>query len=43
VTTRQVSATGTISFAAAQYKAGAWPAGQEVEVICDGGLVQLHH
>ncbi|MBI2708409.1 MAG: transposase family protein [Actinobacteria bacterium] len=43
VTTRRVSAKGTISFAAAQYKAGVWLAGQEVEVVCEGGLVQLHH
>jgi hypothetical protein len=43
VTTRRVSSKGTISFAAAQYKAGAWLTGQEVEVLCDGGLVQLHH
>jgi transposase InsO family protein len=43
VTTRRVSGKGTISFAAAQYKAGAWLAGQEVEVVCEGGLVQLHH
>jgi transposase InsO family protein len=43
VTTRRVSAQGTISFAAAHYKAGVWLAGQAVEVICDGGLVQLHH
>ncbi len=43
VTTRRVSGKGTISFAAAHYKAGAWLAGQEVEVVCDGGLVQLHH
>jgi transposase InsO family protein len=43
VTTRRVSAKGTISFAAAQYKAGVWLAGQTVEVVCEGGLVQLHH
>jgi transposase InsO family protein len=43
VTTRRVSARGTISFAAAQYKAGVWLAGQEVTVVCEGGLVQLHH
>jgi transposase InsO family protein len=43
VTTRRVSAKGTISFATASYKAGVWLAGQTVEVICDGGLVQLHH
>ena len=42
-TTRRVSAKGTISFAAASYQAGVWLAGQEVEVVCDGGLVQLHH
>ena len=43
VTTRRVSAKGTISFASVQYKAGAWLAGQTVEVVCEGGLVQLHH
>lgn len=43
VTTRRVSSRGTISFAAAQYKAGRWLAGQTVEVTCEGGLVQLHH
>jgi hypothetical protein len=43
VTTRRVSATGTISFAAVRYKAGAWLAGQTVEVVCEAGLVQLHH
>jgi transposase InsO family protein len=43
VTTRRVSAKGTISFAAAQYKAGVWLAGQAVEVLCEGSLVQLHH
>ncbi len=43
VTTRRVSAKGTISFAAASYKAGVWLAGQEVCVVCEGGLVQLHH
>ena len=43
VTTRRVTAKGIISFAGASYKAGAWLAGQQVEVICDGGLVQLHH
>jgi transposase InsO family protein len=42
-TTRRVSTKGMISFAAAQYKAGAWLAGQTVEVVCEGGLVQLHH
>lgn len=43
VTTRRVGAKGTISFASAQYKAGAWLAGQTVEVVCEGGLAQLHH
>ncbi len=42
-TTRRVSTKGTISFAAASYKAGVWLAGQTVEVVCEGGLVQLHH
>jgi hypothetical protein len=43
VTTRRVSAKGTIGFATATYKAGAWLAGQTVEVTCDAGLVQLWH
>ena len=43
MTTRRVNAKGTISFAAARYRAGVWLAGQEVEVVCDGGLVQLRH
>jgi transposase InsO family protein len=43
VTTRRVGRSGTISFATATYKAGVWLAGQNVEVVCDGGLVQLHH
>jgi hypothetical protein len=38
-----VSVKGTISFATATYKAGAWLAGQTVDVVCDAGLVQLHH
>jgi transposase InsO family protein len=42
-TTRRVDAKGTISFASTRYKAGAWLAGQPVEVTCDGGLVQLWH
>jgi transposase InsO family protein len=42
-TTRRVSSKGLISFAMARYKAGAWLAGQEVEVRCEGGLVQLFH
>lgn len=43
VTTRRVSSKGTIGFATVTYKAGAWLAGQTVEVSCEGGLVQIHH
>ena len=43
VTTRRVSAKGTIGFATVTYKAGVWLAGQTVEVVCEGGLVQIHH
>jgi transposase InsO family protein len=44
VTSRRVNVDGTISFATARYKAGGrWLAGQSVEVVCDGGLVQILH
>jgi transposase InsO family protein len=43
VTTRRVSAGGTISFATATYKAGRWLAGQTVEIVCEDGLVHLSH
>jgi transposase InsO family protein len=43
VTTRRVSSKGTIGFATVLYKAGVWLAGQTVEVVCEGGLVQIHH
>jgi hypothetical protein len=43
VTTRRVSAKGTIGFATVVYKAGAWLGGQTVEVTCEGALVQIHH
>jgi hypothetical protein len=44
VTTRRVQVDGAISFATTRYKAGGrWLAGQSVEVVCDGGLVQLFH
>ena len=43
VTTRRVSAKGTIGFATVAYKAGVWLAGQTVEVTCEGGLVQIRH
>ena len=42
-TTRRVDAKGHISFASAHYPVGRWLAGQDVTVVCDGGLVQLHH
>lgn len=41
--TRRVGTSGTISFASQHYKAGVWLAGETVEVVCDGGLVHLHH
>ncbi len=43
VITSRASTVGTISFATARFKAGVWLAGQSVEVVCDGSLVQLHH
>ena len=43
LTTRRVSSKGTIGFAIVLYKAGAWLAGQTVDVTCEGGLVQIHH
>jgi transposase InsO family protein len=42
-TTRRVGRNGHISFAAARYRAGVWLAGEDVTVVCDGGLVHLHH
>lgn len=42
-TTRRVGRNGLISFASAKYRAGVWLAGQDVTVVCDGGLVQLQH
>jgi transposase InsO family protein len=41
--TRRVGRNGRISFAGAQYRAGVWLAGEDVAVVCDGGLVHLHH
>jgi transposase InsO family protein len=44
VTTRRVNTGGTISFASTRYKAGGrWLAGQTVEVVCEGALVQIFH
>ena len=41
--TRRVGRNGLIGFAAAHYRAGVWLAGEDVSVICEDGLVQLHH
>jgi len=41
--TRRVGPKGTISFAAVRYPVGVWLAGQDVDVVCDGALVQIHH
>ncbi len=41
--TRRVGSTGLISFAGARYGVGVWLAGEAVTVVCDGGLVHLHH
>jgi transposase InsO family protein len=41
--TRRVSAKGTVSFAAVHYKVGVWAAGQDVQLVCESGLVQIHH
>ncbi len=41
--TRRVGAKGEISFATVRYKAGVWSAGQNVEVVCDGGVLHIHH
>lgn len=41
--TRRVGRNGLISFASAKYRAGVWLAGQDVTVVCDGGLVHLQH
>jgi transposase InsO family protein len=40
-TTRRVGVNGLISFASAKYRV--WLAGQDVTVVCDGGLVHLQH
>lgn len=42
-TTRRVGRNGLISFASASYRARVWLAGEDVTVICDGGLVHLQH
>jgi transposase InsO family protein len=43
VARRRVSSNGPISFASTYYLAGVWLAGETVEVICEGGVVHLHH
>lgn len=40
---RRVASNGRISFASTYYLAGVWLAGETIEVICDGGVVHLHH
>jgi transposase InsO family protein len=40
---RRVGKNGLISFAATHYRAGVWLAGENVSVICEDGLVHLHH
>ena len=40
---RRVGRNGQISFAAAKYTVGVWLAGETVQVVCDTGLVHLHH
>ncbi len=40
---RRVGRNGLISFAAVHYRAAVWLAGEDVTVICDGGLVHLEH
>jgi hypothetical protein len=41
--TRRVGGNGQISFAATRYMAGKWLAGETVELVCEDGLVQIHH
>jgi hypothetical protein len=41
--TRRVGVKGTISFASVQYNVGRWAVGETVDVVCDGGLVEIHH
>ena len=43
VARRRVGANGRISFASTYYLAGVWLAGETVEIVCDGGVVHLHH
>jgi len=40
---RKVDSRGLISFASTRYRAGAWLAGQTVEITVDRGLVRIYH
>lgn len=41
--TRRVTRGGKVSFASTLYSVGVWLAGQDVEIVCDQHLVQIHH
>jgi transposase InsO family protein len=41
--TRRVTRGGKVSFASTSYAVGVWLAGQDVEIVCDHNLVQIHH
>lgn len=41
--TRRVTRGGKVSFASTLYPVGVWLAGQDVEIVCDHSLVQIHH
>jgi transposase InsO family protein len=41
--TRRVGANGQVSFASARYMAGKWLAGETVELVCEDGVVAIHH
>ena len=41
--TRRVTRGGKVSFASTLYPVGVWLAGQDVAIVCDHNLVQIHH
>ena len=41
--TRRVTRGGKVSFASSLYPVGVWLAGQDVAIVCDNSLVQIHH
>ena len=41
--TRRVTRAGKVSFASTLYPVGVWLAGQDVAIVCDNSLVQIHH